>query len=131
MEPNWDNYPNFSRSEMLCKCGCGRADMDVGFMDRLQALRTHLGFALPVNSGYRCPDHDAEARKSVPGVHSEGIASDIRVSHRRAASVAGEWKNFGFTGKGEHQKGAVNKRYIHLDTSTTKPRRPRPHVWTY
>ena len=130
-ELDWSRWPNFSRAEMQCKCGCGRADMDPDFMDKLQALRTHLGFAFHITSGFRCPDHDAEAHKRVPCVHAEGIAADIACSHEHAAAIAGEWKNFGFTGKGERQEGAVAKRFIHLDTSETKFERPRPHVWSY
>ena len=130
-KPDWDLYPNFHRHEFVCKCGCGMADMEPAFMDKLQAMRTELRFPFVISSGFRCPNHDAEATKRVPGVHAEGIAADVLVTHKRAAAIAGAWARFGFTGKGEDQKGPVGERFIHLDISDEKPGRPRPHAWTY
>ena len=35
--------PNFSRSEMACRCGSGRDEMDSEFMRMLQELRNEVG----------------------------------------------------------------------------------------
>ena len=43
--------PNFSRSKMACRCGCGRDEMDQEFMRMLQALRDEIG-PMPVTSGF-------------------------------------------------------------------------------
>ena len=49
--------PNFSRSEMACRCGCGHDEMDQEFMRMLQSLRDEIG-PMPVTSGFRCDAHN-------------------------------------------------------------------------
>ncbi len=77
-ELDWERWPNFTKAEMTCSCGCGRADMNPDFMDRLQAIRKRFG-PLRVTSGFRCPDHPVEARKAKPGMHGRGRAVDVAV----------------------------------------------------
>ena len=38
--------PNFSKSEMACRCGCGIYEMDDDFMRMLQELPSIHGFGL-------------------------------------------------------------------------------------
>ncbi len=131
IEPNWNDYLFFSRREFVCKCGCNEAYMDPDFMQRLSTLRTMVNFPIIIASGFRCPGHDIEAAKVVPGVHTEGIASDIRCSHTKAYDIVAYAKACGFKGIGVHQRNATSERFIHLDTSVAQPLRPRPHVWSY
>ena len=51
------NTPNFSRSEMACRCGCGHDKMDQEFLRMLQALMDEIG-PMPVTSGFRCDAHN-------------------------------------------------------------------------
>ena len=124
-------YPYFSRAELQCRCGCGRARMGDGFMRKLVALREAAGFPFIVTSAYRCPEHNARVSSTGErGPHVTGRAIDIAVSHERALWVVSHAVEHGFTGVGVNQKGAVNFRFIHLD-DLTAPDYPRPNVWSY
>jgi uncharacterized protein YcbK (DUF882 family) len=126
-EPDWDNYPNFSRAEMVCSCGCDRAEMSPAFMDRLQRIRSVMGEPLVVSSGYRCPAYNARISSTGRnGPHTLGEAADIAVQGEKAHSLLKHAMQAGFTGIGVQQKG--DGRFIHLDTLTHGP---RPWVWSY
>ena len=123
---NWSDYPDFSEFEMRCSCGCGRADMDPGFMTALQRVRDIFGRPMSITSGFRCPDYDK--RISGAGVHPTGQAADIAISgenvyHLLSAAIAMRMR-----GIGQKQHGPHARRFMHLDT-TTGPLRPRS--WTY
>ena len=49
--------PNFSVSEMSCKCGYGKHGIDEEFMRMLQELRNQVG-PLRISSGFRCDAHN-------------------------------------------------------------------------
>ena len=70
---NW-NYPNFKKSEMDCKCGCGINNSDEIFMDRLQEARRHSTIPFIINSGCRCEKHNATVSKNPVSDH---ISNDI------------------------------------------------------
>lgn len=121
---DWNLYPNFHRGEFNCKCGCGRADMQVKFMEQLQSLRNLWNKPMIITSGFRCPDHPVEKAKSTSGTHAMGIAADIGVSGADAIRLLRMAIDAGFTGIGVQQKGAG--RFIHLDT-----RADSPALWSY
>ncbi|MBP44839.1 MAG: hypothetical protein CL925_10590 [Deltaproteobacteria bacterium] len=50
--------PNFSKSEMACRCGCGIYEMDDEFMRMLQELRNQMNGPLRVSSARRCSIHN-------------------------------------------------------------------------
>lgn len=131
VEPNWDDYPNFSRSECACK-HCGRAEMSDDFMWRLQDLRQSYGKPMRITSAYRCPDHPAEAHRKEAGrlgPHTTGRAVDIAVQGSEAYALLRLAIRMGFTGVGIQQKG--DKRFIHLDDLEDKDGFPRPWIWSY
>ena len=130
----------FSHSEMACKCGCGKAEMDQEFMNLLDSIRDLIGQPLIITSGYRCPNHPAEKRKEKSGAHSKGKAADIAVMREDAHKLLEVVAKFNdaaraagvayFTGIGIQQKGAG--RFIHLDTCTmADDGLPRPTIWSY
>ena len=47
--------PNFSKSEMACRCGCGIYEMDDEFMRMLQELRNEMNGPLRVTSAEMRP----------------------------------------------------------------------------
>lgn len=97
------------------------------FMDRFEDLRTRVGFALPINSGYRSPAYNLKVASSGDdGPHTTGQAADIRVSGHEALIVLAAAMQLGFMGLGLQQKGPQISRYIHLDTA-----RLAPALWTY
>lgn len=122
---DWSKYPNFAEREFRCS-HCGKVAMQPAFMERLQLLRIVYGKPMKITSGYRCPEHPVEAKKSKPGTHSEGCAADIGVVGPEAYAILRLALQEGFTGIGVQQKG--EGRFIHLDTSVVAS---RPAVWSY
>ena len=122
----------FSAEELTCHCGCGRMDMDDGFMQKIVAMRRELGFPFVVTSGFRCPEYNQRVSNTGPqGPHTTGHAMDINVHHGEAAEVLAVAKRRGITGLGLMQKGSdLSKRFIHMD-DLQAPAYPRPNVWTY
>ena len=138
VEPDRWPWPNFSPFEMRCRCegtpheircGCGgQVVVSPSFMDRLQELRGHLGFALSVTSGFRTPEYDRAIGGA--GVHPEGCAADIAISGERAYLMDIIITEMGFRGVGRHQRGLHSDRFIHIDDLDI-PSHPRPRIWTY
>ena len=120
---NWSDYPNFTRSEFECPCGCMRAEMDPDFMQRLQMLRLRCAFPFQITSEFRCRDYNASigGGKSHPLGKAADIATDT--GYRRFMLLA-EAAKFGFTGIG------VASTFTHLDTLSPEEG-PRPSSWTY
>jgi len=117
--------PSFSREEMACKCGhCdGRADMDADFMAKLQAMRDRSG-PLAVTSGFRCPQHPEERKKSSPGSHAQGKAADLSVlAGAKRYVILNLAFEVGMRGVG------IGETFIHLDSGHDHA--PRPAVWRY
>lgn len=119
-------WSHFSRAEMTCRCGCGRADVDPAFMDRLEALRVEYGKPMSPTSGFRCSEHNAAVGGKSRSGHLSGMAIDIHVASQRDADRIIELAyRHGFTGKGARLSGPVFSWTIHLDTL------PRRAFWTY
>lgn len=121
-EWNPELTPSFKPEEMACKCGCDRSEMDADFMLALQGLRDRIG-PMKITSGYRCPNHPEEKKKSKPGAHSAGLAVDfkpLKVSMWEALKHAFAIE---FPGVG------IAKSFIHVDGG--HPSAHRPALWTY
>lgn len=127
---DWHDYANFNKHEFMCRCGCGRADMDPKFVYTLQFIRDRAGFPLVISSGYRCPDHNqaVSSTGSRTGPHTLGKAADIRVSGEAAYHLVRLAVRQQVTGIGIHQTGPHARRYIHLDILTGPT---RPTIWSY
>lgn len=120
---------HFPDHELKCKCGCGMLPAK-DFMEKVEALRRTLGFALPVTSAARCPDHNARVSGTGRnGPHTTGRAIDLAVSGSKAYAVLSTATFMGFTGIGVNQKGG--SRFIHIDDLPNAPGCPRPYVWSY
>lgn len=123
-------WSNFTPQEMACR-GTGRLMIDREFMDRLQVLRDLLGFPLPVTSGYRTPDYNAQASTTGrTGPHTTGRAADITIYGEHGFMLLTRIKMLGFTGIGSKQHGPHALRFIHLDDLPDGDC-PRPTIWTY
>lgn len=124
-------WENFTPEEMACH-GDGSLRIDESFMDRLQALRDAIGFALPVSSGYRSPAYNATVSDTGDsGPHTTGHAADLLVGGSQAFLVMKTALVLGFTGIGISQRGIYEKRFIHLDDLAHDDLIPRPMVWSY
>jgi zinc D-Ala-D-Ala carboxypeptidase len=99
----------------------GKNEMSDAFLLRLDELRYRCGFPFVITSGYRDPSHPIEAKKAVPGTHSQGIAVDIAVNGgNQRYIIQREAFKMGFTGIGVH------KSFIHVDD-----RKAEPQSWPY
>lgn len=122
-------WPNFAPREFACAC-CRKANMDPGFMGRLQRLRVLYGKPISITSGYRCPAHNAKVSKTgATGPHTTGRAVDIPVARGEAFRLMKLALELGFTGFGFKQHG--ESRFLHLDDLPDAPGQPRPTIWSY
>jgi zinc D-Ala-D-Ala carboxypeptidase len=123
---DWGKYPNFTAGELKCQ-HCGAEGIKPELMDKLQELRTRYGKPMKITSGYRCPQHPIEAKKTSPGAHALGLAADVGVEGAEAYQVMKLAFELGFTGIGVQQKGTG--RFIHLDVRNGQL--PTPATWSY
>lgn len=114
------SFRYFSRDEFKCS-HTGQNRIEDSFIESLDALRYLCAFPFVITSGFRAETHPVEARKSKPGIHTEGIAADIAVKNgvQRGVIIENAIK-LGFKGIG------VAKGFIHVD------KRDGPlTVWVY
>ncbi len=116
----------FTEEELSCPC-CGGSEFNQATLAKFNELRELVGEALPMSSGYRCPDYNTI--RGFTQTHSTGQAGDLAVSHRLAYLIVSYALECGFTGIGVSQKG--QGRFIHLDDLEQADKRPRPHIWSY
>lgn len=132
LQSNWPSdvatrWPNFTASEMECKCGCGQVP-EIRFMNGLQFIRYELDSPLMVTSGFRCLAYDA--RIGGANVHPTGFAADISIGYRAAYLLISEatpvMTGIGIAGRGDN-------RFVHLDMLPLGETHdhPRPRIWTY
>ena len=124
------SYRFFKLEDFACKCGCGTNLIDPQFVQDLDDLRAEYGMPLIVNSGYRCPAHNAQVSDTGDGgPHTTGRAADLAVDRGNAYRLLKLAMNRGFTGIGVQQRGGA--RYLHLDNLPNSPGQPRPTLWSY
>ena len=103
----------FSIEELKCK-GTDECQMDDGFLEKLIKIREDLGRPMIITSGYRHPAHNS----AIGGVKdSPHVIIYLAIKH-------------GMTGIGVSQRGAHERRFIHLDDMSSDTH-PRPWVWSY
>jgi uncharacterized protein YcbK (DUF882 family) len=110
----------------------GQIVIETDFLDRFERLRAALGFALPINSGYRTPEHNQiVSTTGADGPHTTGRACDIAIYGAQALQLIPAAVALGFTGFGIEQKQTtpVTARYIHVDDLGVPY--PRPMLWSY
>ena len=121
---------NFTREEFACR-HCGRMNIPMSSIERLQRVRNKFGRPMTVTSGDRCPTHNQAVSSTGPnGPHTKG-AFDIAVSGPEAYILVAIALQEGFTGIGVNQKGPHDKRFIHLDDLADDVGGPRPTIWSY
>ncbi len=127
---------HFSEDELRCKCGCNQMKFTDAAVQRLEELRMDLGAPIHINSGYRCPKHNANISSTgLSGPHTitenDNITVDIKVLGISAHSILKCIGLHDFTGIGIRQKGSHIGRFIHLDCILPGGKAPRPWVWSY
>ena len=71
---------HFKVSEFVCKCGCGKDDIDQRIIDMAETIREALGVPVRVNSGCRCEKHNAKVGGVKGSKHTKGFAADLSCS---------------------------------------------------
>ncbi len=125
---DWTRYPNFTEQEFRCKgkdCCGGEAPMDIAFLAKLQAIRTHLGSSMTVTSGFRCQKYDLSIGGK--GNHTTGRAADIQVATEKYHDLI-RLSVDSMTGIGIKGHGSHNSRFVHLDDLRGDL---RPRIWSY
>lgn len=118
-------WTHYTVEELACRC-CEAQGMNGPFMLRAVALRDALGFALPVNSGYRCLIHNNEVGGGP--AHPLGVALDFGVCGADATLVIRTALSMNFRGVGIRQHGPPASRLVHVDDWQE---RKRQLIWTY
>ncbi len=118
---NWP-FPHFDREEFRCPC-CGLMKIDPAIVGVLEAVREELNEPVIINSGTRCPAHNAEvggANRSAHLVnpddglsHAADIACDNNITRARIVEVCILWGIRRFE---------VSNLHVHIDNATYLPR---------
>lgn len=122
---HFPKYRYFSFDELVCKCGCGRADMDYNMMIQLEQVREVVDVPFRVTSAFRCPEYNMRVSTTgLFGPHTTGKAIDIACDawlRARIMEVAYEYgaRRFG-----------VAKNFVHLDWLLPEDGFPAA-VWSY
>ena len=124
------HWTYFTEKEMKCK-GTDECLMDEKFMEKLECLRECYDRPMIITSGYRSQAHNSAIGGSPNSAHVQGRAVDVAVTGSDAYDLIRLAIEHKFTGIGVAQRGAHNKRFIHIDDMDDSDRSPRPTVWSY
>ena len=109
---------HFSREEFMCRCGCGKMDIDVLLVEKLQMIRHATGITMHITSGCRCEAHNASplVKGKKNSAHLRGKAVDIMVlnSNHRYRFLKQAFKLF-------QRIEVPDGPWIHLDIDETLP----------
>jgi len=89
---NFQLTKHFKLSEFQCPC-CQTVKLYPLLVELLEKLRKETGSAIYVNSGYRCPSHNAEVGGARFSYHRVGMAADVysrKVSVKELGRLAHE-----------------------------------------
>ena len=70
---------NFKASEFACK-HCGKNEVSQKLIDMCQKIRDAVNAPIRINSGYRCPVHNANVGGVKGSNHTKGLAADLSSS---------------------------------------------------
>ena len=121
--------PYFSEDELRCK-GTDECSMNDSFMEKLINIRSELDRPMIINSGYRHPAHNSAIGGVKDSPHVFGRAVDIAAIGEVAYEIVRLAIKNGMTGIGVAQRGAHERRFIHLDDMSSDTH-PRPWIWSY
>lgn len=116
----------FALSEFACNCGAcdgGGEHMRDEALRMFDSARAEAGTAFVVNSGYRCPAHNAEVGGVEGSAHTNGWAADIEAEDSRTRfRVVRGLINAGFNRIG------IGQTFVHGDAD---PAKPAEVAWLY
>lgn len=108
---------HFDSSEFTCKCGCGEFWIVDKLIRLLEAMRAKCGCPLIINSGYRCPEHNAAVGGVPNSQHVLGTAADVQLPDGMTVDeLANIAEECGADGIGKYDWG------VHVDVRGYKAR---------
>lgn len=111
--------PHFKVREFRCKDGSDPVFVAPRLVEVLEAIRTHFGAAVTINSGYRTVSHNAATKNSSPkSQHLYGLAADIVVKGHSPKEVAA----YAETLLGDHGGLGIYNTFVHVDVRAEKSR---------
>lgn len=87
---SWGTTSHFNESEIWCRCLCGLKAMDVILIDLLETLRLRGNKPITVESGVRCPFHNAFVNGAARSQHlpdADGIGAAVDLSGPNPAEL--------------------------------------------
>lgn len=112
----------FKLDEFKCPC-CGKNEIEMFFVLRLDKAREYAATPFVVSSGYRCQSHNKAVDGSATSSHLKGLAADIKVR-----DSAQRYKILmGLIGAGFNRIG-MGETYIHVDYDEAKQSNV---IWVY
>lgn len=124
MDINWrDYYPLFEESEFVCKCGCGKSNMQKEHLDMLFRARILAGIPFVVRSGCRCAQHNKNEGGSETSDHLGGWGTDMQARSGRAKWIIDE----ALVRAGFNRIGTGSD-FLHAGNDPRNPERVR---WSY
>ena len=113
---------NFRSKEFECPC-CGRVDIDMGFIHKLQRTRFLVDLPFRINSGFRCEEWNLKVGGSNNSAHLRGYAADVACYNDQVRWYIVERAiEVGF------KRIGIGASFIHLDCD---PSLPTPRIWVY
>ena len=114
----------FSEAEFRkCVPACSLQDMDQGFMQTLDALRSLAGIPLVLNCAYRSKAYDLKKGRSGNSAHTRGKAVDIRCNtNSNRSKIVTAALALGITRIG------IGRNFVHVDTDRSLPQNV---IWHY
>jgi uncharacterized protein YcbK (DUF882 family) len=114
-----DLSKHFDRKEFACRCDCGFDTVDIELIKILEKIRNHFDRPVHINSGCRCPDHNASEGGGIKSQHLYGRAADFFIQGVEPKTIAkyidDHWPNrFGV---------GVYLSWVHIDSRTNGPAR--------
>lgn len=103
-----DMSDHFSRWELRCPC-CHKCEIDPTALGQADRLRDFFDRKTTVNSGFRCPKHNAEIGGSRRSQHMRGLALDVVVEGVPPLVVGWVTRLLGWRGV------EIHKTFTHID----------------
>lgn len=127
-----DLSEHFSAAELACRCrgrlpGCRGLVVARDLLPALESLRSALGRPIEINSGYRCPQHNALVGGARESQHIAAAAADIGAS---AAAELDQVRALAIVSGIGWQLVSGRQRVVHVDVRRTATP-DDPTVWEY
>jgi zinc D-Ala-D-Ala carboxypeptidase len=72
-------FKYFTQNEFVCKCGCGKNDINFDLVKKLEYIRETLDRPMVIHSGCRCETYNKLVGGKTDSAHMEGNAADVGI----------------------------------------------------